>query len=70
MKTALKKLYFCVTPQMYILLKINENLLPLFSNFLKSHALHFLLLYLLPIIVSAKSILLTNRWIEAKLKRF
>jgi hypothetical protein len=26
MKTALKKkLYFCVTPQMYILLKINEN---------------------------------------------
>lgn len=45
MKTALKKIYFCVTPQMYILLKINETLLPLFSNFLKSHTLHFLLLY-------------------------
>jgi len=54
---------------MYILLKINENLLPLFFNFLKSHALHFLLLYLLPITVSAKYSLLTNHWTEATLKR-
>jgi hypothetical protein len=51
MKTALKKIpYFCVTPQMYILLKINGNLLHVVSNVLKSHALNFPLLYLLPII--------------------
>jgi hypothetical protein len=54
---------------MYILLKINEKLLPLVSYFLESHALHFLLLYLLPVTVSAKSSLLTNNWTEAKLKR-
>jgi hypothetical protein len=69
MKTALKELYFCVTPQMYILLKINEKLLQVFSQFLQSHAFHFPLLYLFPITVSAKSSLLTNQWTEAALKR-
>ena len=70
MKTALKKkLYFCVTPQMYILLKINEQLLPVVSFFLISQAVHFLLLYLLPIRVSTEASLLTNHWTEAPLKK-
>jgi len=53
---------------MYILLKINEKLLPFFSYFLKSHALPFLLLYLLPILVPDTSSLLTSHCTEATLE--